>query len=112
MTTPLTLATSRRPDGTVVLTATGEIDMSNAAALAEALTRAATGQTPLLVDLTAVDYLDSAGLTTLFEHAERIQLIAPPLLTPVLTVSGLAELTTVHSYDPAARPDGEGPPAV
>ena len=37
MTTPLTLTTGRRPDGTAVLTAVGEIDMSNADDLAAAL---------------------------------------------------------------------------
>jgi hypothetical protein len=43
-----------------------------------------------------VDYLDSAGLAALFAHAPRLELIAPPLLDPVLTVSGLADLATVR----------------
>ncbi len=50
----------------------------------------------LVVDLTAVEYLDSAGLAALFPHAERIQLVVTPLLEPLLTISGLADLTTVH----------------
>lgn len=102
MTTPLTLTPGRRPDGTPVLAAAGEIDTSNAgtfaAALADAVnTAAGESSATLLVDLTAVEYLDSAGLAALFAHADRIQLIAGPLLTPVLTVSGLTGLTTVHS---------------
>lgn len=93
MTTPLTLTPGRRPDGTSHLAVAGEIDMSNIDSLADALD-ATTG--PLVLDLTAVDYLDSAGLSVLFAHANRLELIATPLLAPVLTVSGLADLATVH----------------
>ncbi len=93
MTTPLTLTTGRRADGTPRLSVSGEIDMSNAAALAEALDN---GSGPLVVDLTAVEYLDSAGLSVLFAHADRLELIVTPLLEPVLAVSGIADLATVH----------------
>ncbi|GAA4609305.1 anti-anti-sigma factor [Actinoplanes octamycinicus] len=98
MTTALTLTTGQDAAGAVVLTAVGEIDMSNAESFAAALgeARPVDGQ-PLLVDLTAVEYLDSAGLAALFEHAERIEVIAGPLLSPLLTISGLADLTTVRS---------------
>ncbi|MFC4531800.1 STAS domain-containing protein [Sphaerisporangium dianthi] len=95
MTTPLTLVASERSDGTPVIAVTGEIDMSNAGDLDDALTRS-TGHGLLLVDLSAVDYLDSAGLTVLFSHAPRITLRANPLLAPVLTISGLTELTTIE----------------
>ncbi|MEV7802039.1 STAS domain-containing protein [Microbispora sp. NPDC088329] len=97
MTTPLTLTPGVGPDGAALLTVAGEIDMSNTGALAAALDRTPG---PLVLDLTSVDYLDSAGLSVLFDHAERITLIANPLLTPVLTVSGLAGLATVHDGDP------------
>ncbi|MBY8870686.1 STAS domain-containing protein [Micromonospora sp. PLK6-60] len=97
MTTALTLTTSSRPDGVRVLTAVGEIDMSNAASFATALGDAVTADgAPLVVDLTAVEYLDSAGLSVLFPHADRIALVASPLLEPLLTISGLADLTTVR----------------
>ncbi|GAA3630858.1 STAS domain-containing protein [Streptomyces fenghuangensis] len=98
MTTPLTLTDQRRPDGTPVLVAEGEIDMSNVGEFRAAVDRAAgaDGGGRLVVDLTAVDYLDSAGLAALFAHADRLELIAPPLLDPVLTVSGLADLATVR----------------
>ncbi|MEG8277307.1 STAS domain-containing protein [Streptomyces sp. AHA2] len=100
MTTPLTLTPGRRPDGTPRLMVSGEIDMSNAGSLAEALD---AGSGPVEVDLTAVEYLDSAGLSVLFAHADRLELVVTPLLQPVLTVSGLAELVTVHA-------PGGGPP--
>ncbi|NJQ00849.1 STAS domain-containing protein [Streptomyces zingiberis] len=98
MTTQLTLIPGQRPDGTRKLSVAGEIDMSNTGLLAEALD-ATSG--PLVLDLSGVEYLDSAGLSVLFAHAERLELIATPLLGPVLTISGLAELTTVHGLDGA-----------
>lgn len=96
MTTPLTLTSGRRADGAALLTATGEIDMSNTDALAEALGNIPG---PLVLDLTAVEYLDSAGLSVLFAHADHITLIANPLLTPVLDISGLAGLAPVHTAE-------------
>ena len=100
MTTPLTLSTDRRPDGSQVLTADGEIDMSNAGQLGDAL--AQTGDGPVVVDLTSVGYLDSAGLTVLFTHADHIELVVPSLLAPVLTISGLSEIARVRSGEPRA----------
>ncbi|QLQ36406.1 STAS domain-containing protein [Micromonospora robiginosa] len=98
MSTALTLTTSDGPDGTRVLTAVGEIDMSNAADFGAALDDAVRPDgDPLVVDLTKVEYLDSAGLAVLFPHAERVALVASPLLEPLLTISGLADLTTVRS---------------
>jgi anti-anti-sigma factor len=98
MSTALTLTTGRRADGTAVLTAAGEIDMSNAEAFATALATADHDRAdgPLVVDLTQVEYLDSAGLAALFPHVERLRLLANPLLAPVLTIAGLDNLTTVQ----------------
>ncbi len=106
MTTALTLSTHQRPDGIPVVTAVGEIDMSNAGAFRDALTRAPAADGRLVVDLTGVEYLDSAGLTVLFTHAAHIELIATPLLAPVLTISGLADITTMYQIDVSA--DGGG----
>jgi anti-sigma B factor antagonist len=96
MSTALTLTTGRGPDGAVVLTATGEIDMSNAPAFAAALASAAPAGGALVVDLTGVEYLDSAGLAALFPYVEQVRLLATPLLAPVLTIAGLDDLTTVR----------------
>ena len=100
MTTPLTLTPGVRPDGVALLIAAGEIDMSNTDALAAALENTPG---PVVIDLTSVEYLDSAGLRVLFAHADHITLIANPLLTPVLTISGLADLVTVAEGDSGAR---------
>ncbi|GAA2535510.1 STAS domain-containing protein [Winogradskya humida] len=97
MSTDLTFTTGRHPDGAVVLAARGEIDMSNAAAFAAALNEAYEQDRngTMVVDLTAVEYLDSAGLSALFPHVDHVRLIVTPLLAPVLTVVGLSDLTTV-----------------
>lgn len=97
MSTALTFSTGRGPDGAVVLAAVGEIDMSNAAqfgtALSDARGEAADG--PLVLDLTRVEYLDSAGLAAMFPHVESLRLVAGPLLAPLLAVAGLDDITTI-----------------
>ena len=98
MTAPLELSTRRDDDGTTVLAAVGEIDMSNAARFSAALGEAAAAAPAyagFTVDLTAVSYLDSAGLTALLPHASRIRIIATGILAPVLAVTGLEPVTTV-----------------
>jgi anti-sigma B factor antagonist len=102
MSTALTFATGRQPDGAVVLSATGEIDMSNAGDFAAALSDARQSAAgPFVLDLTRVEYIDSAGLAALFPHVEDIRLVATELLEPVLTIAGLADVTTINE-----RPDG------
>ena len=106
MATSLTLDTTRRDNGTLVLTAAGEIDLSNIddfnQALTTATTEAAFGGPPLTVDLTAVEYLDSAAINALYNLADHIHLIANPLLMRSLSVSGLAELVTIEAPPPIA----------
>ena len=98
MATPLELSTRAGADGIPVVTVAGEIDMSNAGRFRDALGLAAAavsgGGGSFVVDLTGVEYLDSAGVHALFAHASRIRLIAGPLLEPVLTVSGLSGITS------------------
>ena len=98
MATPLELSTRPGADGIPVVTVAGEIDMSNADRFRDALGLAAAAAADggsFVVDLTGVEYLDSAGVHALFAHAARIRLIAGPLLEPVLTVSGLSDITSV-----------------
>ena len=96
MATALELAIRPDADGIPVVTAVGEIDMSNADRFRDALGLAAPGGGRFVVDLTGVEYLDSAGINALFGHASRIRLIASPLLAPVLTISGLSDITSVR----------------
>lgn len=113
MTTRLTINLDRRDGGTLTLVATGEIDLSNVHIFARALDDAiAVASDPVTVDLSGVDYVDSGGINVLFTRAGRIRLIVKPLLMPVLTISGLTELTTVEpaSASQATPAPPEGPP--
>jgi anti-sigma B factor antagonist len=69
--------------------------MSNAAVFRDALSRAGADGAGFIVDLTGVDYLDSAGLTALLPYASRIKIIATVVLAPVLSITGLDPVTTV-----------------
>jgi anti-anti-sigma factor len=94
--TSLELSTRRDADGTPVVTAVGEIDMSNADRFRDALGHAAGASGRLVVDLTGVEYLDSAGLHALFAFTPGLALIVSPLLAPVLAISGLSDITSVR----------------
>jgi len=100
----LTLDTARRGDGKLVLIAAGEIDLSNIdafnGALTAAITEAGSSGALLTVDLSGVEYLDSAAINALFARADHIQLIAHTLLMPILTISGLTELVTTEPAPP------------
>lgn len=111
MPTSLTLDTAHSNQGKLVLVAVGEIDLSNIDAFNEALATATVeaaeaasggsgggrgkGDGKFTVDLSAVEYLDSAAINALFARADHIDVIAQPLLMSALTMSGLAELVTI-----------------
>ncbi len=101
MATPLSIDTQVRDDGTAVLVVTGELDLSNvdafSAAIADAMVPASRDGGVLVIDLTAVEYLDSSAIDVLFAHASRIRLIVNPILMPVLKVSGLFNVATVEA---------------
>jgi anti-anti-sigma factor len=106
MATSLTLDTAHDDDGELVLMAGGEIDLSNIDAFDQALASATAEATSsggmLTVDLSAVEYLDSAAINALYTRADYIRLIAHPTLMPVLTISGLTELVTIEDSGPTA----------
>ncbi|GHH40160.1 STAS domain-containing protein [Lentzea cavernae] len=94
--TPLTLTTTTDPQGRPVLKVAGEIDLSNTATFETAL---AQNKGPLVVDLTEVHYIDSAGMSVLFTHAERVEVVATSLLVPLLEMSGLTSMATVRGVE-------------
>ena len=104
MATLLSINTDRREDdGTSVVTAAGEIDLTNIDAFAAALDNARTEAhdgAPVTVDLSGVEYLDSGGINVLFAHANNIHVIANPILMPLLKISGLTDVASVESAGP------------
>ncbi len=103
MATPLTLNTDRGSDGTHRLTAAGEIDLSNIEVFKRALADANAGtREPITIDLSAVKYMDSAGINALFDQADAVDglhVIVHPLLVRVLTVSGFSKIANVEAAD-------------
>jgi anti-anti-sigma factor len=102
MPTSLTLDTARSVDGRLVLTATGEIDLSNVEPFSQALNTAVAdadsgGERGLVVDLSGVEYLDSAAVNVLFPHAEHIRVIAHPFLVRIFDISGFSEIGAVEA---------------
>lgn len=91
------------PRETPLVTAEGEIDLAAAAQLDEALSSAAAGDGQVTVDLRAVDYLDTAGIRVLFDHAARGSLVvlvtANGIIGPVIATSGLGRVATVRTVD-------------
>lgn len=108
MATLLTLDNTCRNDGTYVLIAAGEIDMSNIAefneGLAAAIRESAGSGDPLTLDLSAVTYLDSTAITALFSEADHIAILAHPHLMDIFAVSGLTELVAIESAPLATDP--------
>jgi anti-sigma B factor antagonist len=95
MTADLDITTVRTVDGTPTMTVVGEIDLSNADRFIEHLAAVvAQGGRPV-VDLTRVEYLDSAALAALFSYADRIDIHISPLNALLFTVYGLDQVTTV-----------------
>lgn len=100
MSTTLTTQTERR-DGIEILSVSGEIDLSTAPRLGLAVADAVADGVPLVLDLTGVSFLDSAGARVL-ALAERAGVAqgAPLLLVPSEFVSRVFEIA---GLEPAFR---------
>lgn len=62
-------------DGVVLARLTGEIDLSNARRIEEAIVLAAPNHIQAVVlDLSSLEYLDSAGIQLLYELRQRLQI--------------------------------------
>jgi anti-anti-sigma factor len=104
----------RRSSGRVVVTVTGEIDLTNAAELDRGLDEAAaSGSLDVVVDLSRVDYMDSQGLRVLQrlvkrhqEGALQVQLVSArgSVTGELLALTRLGDVVPV--VEPPAPPDG------
>lgn len=75
----------------------GEIDISNAQELGEALARF-DHETPLAIDMTDVAYIDSTGLNAIAQYG-RVQLDAGNELFLVVTRSPLRKIFEITNFD-------------
>src|SRR5436853_3483263 len=61
-------------DGVMVAHVTGEVDLANAARLGRALARAIPNDAVgVVIDLSSTTYLDSSGVSLVFDLAERLK---------------------------------------
>jgi anti-anti-sigma factor len=97
-----------RADGTTEVALAGEVDLSNASDLRDALAAAADASSGRVVDVIDLRYLDSAGVGVLYDFArgDRLELVVGPgcLVATLVKVCGLAEAVPIHSRSPA-EPD-------
>ena len=78
--------------GALVAAVSGEIDMSNAQQVNAALTAATTNDlSGVVLDLTSVDYMDSAGIHLMYALRESLRTRGQDLKLVVPTVSPVAE---------------------
>jgi anti-sigma B factor antagonist len=98
--------------GVTVAAIDGEIDLSNSAELEMAISHAVGNEAlGLVVDLTRVDYLDSAGVTLLFNLARRVArrqqefavvVPADAHVREILSLSGATEALALRGSLPEA----------
>ncbi len=102
--------TEDRPEGHVIRV-TGEIDLGNITFLQAALEPAINNSQSVIMDLSAVTYLDSTALHAMVRsnrqlktHDCRLVVIGPPFLFKLLSITGLQDhLTVVSSMAAAAQ---------
>jgi anti-sigma B factor antagonist len=104
-------------DRTAVVAAAGEIDLTNADGLRDALLSALDdGATELVADLTLTTFLDSAGVTALVKASRRaagtgatfrLAVTAAPVLR-VLSLVGIDRLIEIHPSVNAAVTSRQG----
>jgi len=86
-----------RDDGIVVLTLEGEVDIYTATEFKGALLDAiAEGHLRIVIDMTAVSFMDSTGLSTLISGEHRLRekgfslvIVASPRVARLLVMTGL-----------------------
>jgi anti-sigma B factor antagonist len=99
-------------DGVIVVSVTGEIDMSNASDLRTAIIDATPNEAfGLVLDLSAVDYIDSAGIHLLYRlgdslraRGQTLRVVIPPT-SPASDTLRLAGVTR-HVDVVAERDEG------
>ena len=115
---------ARRTGPAHVVHVTGEVDLSNAQELTDAVARDVPDDVTLVVlDLTGTTYVDSATIATLFrlssrlrERRQELRLVVPPD-SPIRAVLELTRLSHVIPIDeqpyavPSEPPEPPEPPA-
>lgn len=111
----MTVTSIKEEQGRTVIALSGEIDLENAGDVRKALLAALKHKKDVLVDLSAVSYIDSSGIASLVEglqvaRKQKNELSLVAVSTRALRVLELARLDKVFTIHPdiasaiAARP--------
>lgn len=105
MTDPSSFTISESDGARVVVALSGEIDLSNAESLETAIDQATADAKDVVIDLTAVDFIDSRGLrllkrasTAVAERGGTFAVVAPPngVARSVLDITHLSDELAVR----------------
>jgi anti-sigma B factor antagonist len=96
---------TRERNGQVVVTLSGELDVADAARVAAELAVIAASRRQIVVDLAALDFIDSSGLAALVRTRHLVRstgfdmlLAAPrPQVLRMLAITRLVEVFTIHT---------------
>jgi len=117
MSNALEIASRREGEKAAVLSLAGEVDVANTPQMRDAaLQLISAGVVRLVIDLSATEYMDSAGLGTLVGLRKRLResggellLAAPkPRVRRLLDITGLDQILAVHEDVAAALKEDEG----
>jgi len=99
-----TVAVEETGGDTVRIAVAGEVDLVNATTVEQRITDAITNQVrAVTLDLTALEYIDSAGLRVLFQLASRLetlQIAIELVVAPGSSVRRLVELSGLGAAMP------------
>jgi anti-anti-sigma factor len=113
---------SQRVDGTVVITARGDLDIVTSPELDRSLTEARRGSPVVILDLAAVDFMDTSSLAVVVGHWKKLTVRGGTLAlagaryryVKTLWITGLADrlpmFDTVQQAIAASSPDGQAAP--
>lgn len=113
--TVLRLSSERRGDS-IVVSVGGELDLVTSRELDEHLTRARRAGNKIVLDLTAVEFMDTSSLAVIVGHWRRLQSAGGSLVlagaryryTKTLWITGLADrLPMYDTVDAAIAADGQ-----
>ncbi|HVW41820.1 MAG TPA: STAS domain-containing protein [Amycolatopsis sp.] len=89
---------------TACITISGEIDLANANLVQDQIHAAITNDvTIVMLDLSGLDYLDSAGLRVLFTLADRLRVLQMGLELLVAPQSAVRKAVELSGLEPLAR---------
>ncbi|HJQ48155.1 MAG TPA: STAS domain-containing protein [Amycolatopsis sp.] len=88
----------------VCIAVSGEIDLANAGSVQDRVHAAITNDvTTVVLDLSGLDYLDSAGLRVLFTLADRLRVLQMGLDLLVAPQSAVRKAVELSGLEPVAR---------